>query len=140
VHRVEEAGGACRVVLTDASDLQAQADSVREQLRQILRGTNHPTAIGCATDPMAMTVYRLANELGLSIPRDLSVVGYADFAFAPDMTPALTTVRQDPYAMGRTAGQLMLERISGTAPKKPRKNYIKPELIVRNSTAKPGLR
>ena len=69
----------------------------------------------------------------------LSVVGYADFPFTADMVPPLTTVRQDPYEMGRLAAKLLLDRLSGRAPSKaPRRMRMAPELIVRASTSTPA--
>jgi LacI family transcriptional regulator len=128
VRRVQELGGRCRIVYgTD--------DGVTPLLQDLLAMENRPTAIFASSDVVAMKVYKAAAAAGLRIPDDLSVVGYADFAFAPDLVPALTTIRQDPYHIGRTAGQMMLDRIFSRAAKRtPIKAYLKPELILRNST------
>lgn len=128
VRRVQELGGTCRVVY-------GVDEAVAPLLHDLLAMENRPTAIFASSDPIAMKVYKAAAAAGLRIPDDLSVVGYADFAFSADLVPALTTVRQDPYYMGRTAGQMLLDRIFGRAAKRtPIKAYLKPELVVRNST------
>jgi LacI family transcriptional regulator len=73
--------------------------------------------------------------LGLRIPQDVSVIGYADFPFGQDMIPPLTTVKQDPYQIGRVAAQILLDRIFDRAKAdEPKRIHIKPELIVRSST------
>lgn len=68
-----------------------------------------PTALFCAGDRIAMTALQVAAELGLRVPQELSVVGFADLAMAEFATPPLTTVRQDFHAMGRLAAQRLLQ-------------------------------
>ena len=79
---------------------------------------------------------RELHEQGLRVPQDISVVGYANFDFARDLVPPLTTVHQDPYRIGRLAGKILLQRIleQGTE-QAPERIHLKPELIVRKSTA-----
>ncbi len=64
---------------------------------------DRPTAILCFSDVMAYRVVRAAEELGLRVPEDLSVVGFDDSPLARRMRPALTTVRQDVSGKGRAA-------------------------------------
>jgi LacI family transcriptional regulator len=114
-----------------------QLDDLVQPLKETLsRTSNRPTAVFAATDPMATKVYGVAASLGMKIPDDLSVIGYADFPFARDLVPPLTTVRQDPYQMGRIAAQLLLDRILERAAGEPSKRiHLAPELVVRGSTA-----
>jgi LacI family transcriptional regulator len=114
-----------------------QLDDLVAPLRDTLsRGSKPPTAVFAATDPMATKVYGVAASLGMKIPQDLSVIGYADFPFARDLVPPLTTVRQDPYQMGRISAQLLLDRILERAPGEASKRiHLAPELVVRGSTA-----
>jgi len=128
VKAVEKGGGECKIY-----------EGVREQqsnlARELLKPAGRPTAVFAATDLMAMKVYAAAAEYGLKIPDDLSVVGYADFPFAEDLVPALTTVRQDPYQIGCVAAQILLDRIlERTDSAEPRKIRLKPEPIIRKST------
>jgi LacI family transcriptional regulator len=85
-------------------------DRLREDLKRILTGPERATAIFASTDLLALEVYRVAAEMGLRIPEDLSVVGYADLDFAAFVQPPLTTIRQDGVAVGRRAGELLLRR------------------------------
>jgi LacI family transcriptional regulator len=71
------------------------------------------------------------------VPRDLSVVGFADLTHAALLHPPLTTVRQDPENIGRRAAELLLNRLHGSATNAPVSIRLQPELIVRASTAPP---
>src|SRR5205814_942766 len=126
---VKKAGGECKIYEGE------QKDFLRLAL-QLLQDSPRPTAVFCATDPIAMKVYVAANRLGLKIPDDLSVVGYADFSFSEDMLPPLTTVRQDPYQIGTVAAKMLLDRVlDRLADISPQKLRLKPEAIIRQSTA-----
>ena len=78
----------------------------------LLRRAPRPTALFCANDSAARGAFRAAAELGLAIPRDLSVVGFADLDLASFLSPSLTTLRQQPEEIGRRAAQLLLDRIA----------------------------
>jgi LacI family transcriptional regulator len=132
VKAFERGGGKVDVVQADPADHF-------ERIKQVLSRPKRPTAIFGATDPIAMKAYAAAYELGLKIPDDLSVVGYADFPFAADLAPALTTVRQDPYHIGEVAARILLDRILGRngGGNGPQRVRLKPEAVIRKSTAKP---
>jgi LacI family transcriptional regulator len=84
------------------------------------------------SDDMALGVYDVAHKRGLSIPDDLSVVGYDDAMMARDVTPALTTVT---YPNGELARRAM-ESCLNDAPIEAAQLSIPCELIVRNSVAR----
>ena len=91
------------------------------------------TGIVCASDPMALGAIRAARRAGLRVPADISVVGFDDSALMTSIDPPLTTVRQPIEAMGRTAIELLLGQIAGTAV--PRDEILfEPELVVRATT------
>jgi DNA-binding LacI/PurR family transcriptional regulator len=95
------------------------------------------TGIICASDPLALGAVRAARRAGLSVPGDVSVVGYDDSAFMNCTEPPLTTVRQPIEAMGRAAVELLMTQIQGGAVP-PGELLFEPELVVRGSTAKAG--
>lgn len=72
----------------------------------------------------------------LSVPSQVSVVGFDDSAFMTCTEPPLTTVRQPIEAMGRAAVDLLCTQIQGTAAH-PGELLFEPELVVRGSTAPP---
>lgn len=115
--------------------VNGQTEELEAPVKQLLMRKDRPTAVFAAIDPMAMKVYSVAAQVGLKIPQDLSVVGYADFPFTADLVPPLTTVRQDPYEMGRKAAEILLDRIFDRMPSQsPLRLHLQPELIVRAST------
>jgi DNA-binding LacI/PurR family transcriptional regulator len=85
------------------------------------------------SDELALGAIRAANELGLSVPAEVSIVGFDDTPAANWSDPPLTTVRQDLVAKGRHAGELALRMLNGVRPGKP--VTIDVELQVRGSTA-----
>src|SRR5690606_29962331 len=84
-----------------------------EVAREMLTQSPRPTAVFAVTDHEAAFLYEAAAELGLRIPQDVSIVGFADLDFAANMKPPLTTMRQRPREYGRRAAQLILDRLEG---------------------------
>jgi len=96
-----------------------------------------PTAIFASNDEMAAGVYRVANRLGLSIPGDLSIVGFDDGPLASRLLPSLTTIRLPIRELGRLAAIKILhpEAPGGThAPVTP----LEPHLVIRDSCQPPA--
>jgi DNA-binding LacI/PurR family transcriptional regulator len=99
--------------------------------RLALAADPRPTALIAATDQLALGAIEAAREAGLSVPEELSIVGFDDVPGAAWSRPALTTVRQPLFEKGEVAGRLL----SGGA---DRREVILPvELVVRGSTARP---
>jgi DNA-binding LacI/PurR family transcriptional regulator len=92
------------------------------------------SAVICASDPLALGAIRAVRRRGLTVPGDVSVVGYDDSALMTCVDPALTTVRQPIEAMGRAAVDLLVHQIEGSAVGTAELLY-EPELVVRSSTA-----
>ena len=108
-----------------------------EVAREILSQSPRPTAVFAVTDHEALYLYEAAVELGLEIPRDLSIVGFADLDFAATLRPALTTMRQRPREIGRRAAQLILDRLDGEMFDSPPTTIrVGADLIVRKSTGR----
>ncbi|MEU3272014.1 LacI family DNA-binding transcriptional regulator [Saccharomonospora sp. NPDC006951] len=91
-----------------------------------------PTALLCVSDELAIGAMTAARRRGLGIPGDLSVVGFDDTPPARWSEPALTTIRQDLVAKGRTAGELSLRLLAGRKPPPP--VTLPVELVIRAST------
>ncbi|MBB1252227.1 LacI family DNA-binding transcriptional regulator [Streptomyces alkaliterrae] len=92
------------------------------------------TAIVCASDMMALGAVRAVRERGLSVPADVSVIGFDDSPLIAFTDPPLTTIRQPVTAMGQAAVRALLEEIGGTPA--PHTEFVfLPELVVRGSTA-----
>ncbi len=104
-----------------------------------LLGHREFTAVFASNDQMALGVIHAAHDLGLSVPGDLSVVGFDDIPEAKHFIPPLTTVRQDFAQLGTQAIDILLADLEGTSPPEPRIAET-PELIIRSSTAAPPRR
>jgi DNA-binding LacI/PurR family transcriptional regulator len=91
------------------------------------------TALICASDALALGAVRAAHRLGLSVPGDLSVVGFDDSPYMIATGPPLTTVRQPVRAIAAAAAEALKAQISGHAVLGEETLY-EPELIVRAST------
>lgn len=113
-------------------------DSGYRLTQALLAQCPRPTAIFAANDLMALGAMQAAQEAGVSVPDDLSVVGFDDIAIASVIRPGLTTVRQPAYEMGRLAMSMLLERINGKVSGVGRKHLFQPELIVRRTTRRRG--
>ena len=96
-----------------------------------------PTAIQCYTDRMAMGAYRAIRRAGLSIPEDISVIGFDNQdQIAPWLDPPLTTMQLPHEAMGSWAVEHLLRVLSGEA-EGPRQQRLECPLVVRDSVAPP---
>ena len=91
------------------------------------------TAIVCGSDLMALGAIREARRRGMSVPGDLSVVGYDDSPLMAFTDPALTTVRQPVRAMCEAAVTALLEALEGAALDRS-EMLFHPDLIIRHST------
>ena len=93
-----------------------------------------PTAVFAGNDEMGIGIYQAARRAGLSVPDDLSIVGFDDSISAKHIWPTLTTVRLPVSDMGRTAVQLLASTHDSAAMEPPAACSMMPRLIVRGST------
>ncbi len=113
------------------------AEVGRVGTRRLLAGPKPPTAIVAGNDLCAFGVLAAARELGLTVPRDLSVVGFDDIVLARLANPPLTTVRQPARELARMAIDQLL-RAAGRRPGEGTATLVvQPRLVVRASTAPP---
>jgi LacI family transcriptional regulator len=90
-----------------------------------------PTAIVAVSDLVAAGVLSAAAERGLRVPGDLSVTGFDDLEVARVLSPSLTTVHQDPYALGALAADVVRTLVDGG---RAQSALLAPQLTVRGST------
>jgi LacI family transcriptional regulator len=115
----------------------------RENVNRLLdrftgdRAAESPTAIFCFNDRIAAGTLEALAERGISVPDEMSVMGFDDISGAATMTPPLTTVRQNVREVGRLAAATLLDLINGTiAP--GHRTWADTEIVIRGSTAPPG--
>lgn len=102
--------------------------------RHLLTQEQRPTAIFAANDVSALRVITEANRLGLSVPEELSVIGFDDVPEAAKAAPRLTTMAQPMQQLGATAMEMLLRLLRDQAPTR-RHACLSTQLIVRGSTA-----
>lgn len=117
----------------DMIEVAYSVDEAKHQAIQLLGRRDRPTAIICGNDVIAYGVLFAAAELGLSVPADVSVVGFDDLELSAQMPPGLTTVRVPAAQMGETAAHNLagvLEGDDGAAASVE----LQTELVVRGTT------
>jgi LacI family transcriptional regulator len=92
-----------------------------------------PDAVFCANDMMAIGALDVAHERGLRVPDDIAIIGFDDVDAATIVTPQLTTVRNPAYEAGRTAGDLLLSRMTGRYSGAGRTVVLPCPLVVRGT-------
>ncbi len=97
------------------------------------------TAIVAGNDLLALGTLDAAAAAGLHCPEDLSIVGVNDMPMSDRVQPPLTTIRVGEYELGRQAARLLLSHIEQPE-REPETVLITPELVVRDSSAKPTRR
>ncbi len=109
---------------------------VKKSFTKMLSAPKPPTAVAFLNDYLAMNFIKFAGSYGLRIPEDISITGFDDVPGGKNASPPLTTVRQNFFEIGKTAVELMLSQINGSAV--PRTSLIDTEFLVRGSTAAPN--
>ncbi|MDH5294823.1 MAG: substrate-binding domain-containing protein, partial [Acidimicrobiia bacterium] len=104
-----------------------------EAMNELLARPNPPTAVFALSDDMALGAIRAATEAGMSIPHDVSIVGFDDHELS--FVLGLTTVAQDPAGLGAAGAQMLLDRLEGHSGA-PREAHGEVRLIERSSTAR----
>jgi DNA-binding LacI/PurR family transcriptional regulator len=104
--------------------------------REVLACQPRPTAIFAANDLCAIGVLNAIEEAGLSIPDDISLIGYDNTSLAALRHVSLTSIHQPGEDMGRKAMKLLFERIH-EGRTDPRHDVIAPSLVIRSTTASP---
>ncbi|MGW5329696.1 LacI family DNA-binding transcriptional regulator [Streptomyces sp. NPDC004014] len=115
-----------------------QEESGHRLMSELLDLPEPPTAVFACDDVLALGAIRAATEHGLSVPHDLSVVGFDDVPFIRWTAPPLTTVRQPLAAMAETAVRILLQQRDRPGATEPQRMEMATTLIVRGSTAPPA--
>jgi LacI family transcriptional regulator len=130
------------IVIYDKLTIQLNGDSPSPEVgygvtRKLLERGEPFSALFAFNDISAIGAIQALRESGRRVPEDVSVIGFDDIQSAAYQNPGLTTVRQPLRQMGVIAAETLLERInSPRQPDYPKEIVVKPELIVRASTAR----
>lgn len=104
-----------------------------QRAAQLLDLDDKPTAIFCSDDYMALGVIERIKDYGLSVPKDIAVVGFDNIELSGFTKPSLTTITQPMYEIGRSAVEVLLDLITKKK-EPPIRKMLKTELVVRDST------
>ena len=105
-------------------------------MSKLLDSKNPPTAALFASDLTAIAGMRLLEERNKKIPQDFSIIGYDDIRMGELVTPALTTVAQDKYELGRISARILIHEIKSDQNHMHQKVVLQPQLIVRHSSGR----
>jgi LacI family transcriptional regulator len=112
-----------------------RADTAEGAARELLELESRPTAIFAANDTSAIETIAVARSLGLTVPDDLSVVGFDNVPESALCEPPLTTVDQSVQRMGREAVQMLIRLIED--PSRPPEQVILPTRLVERGSCRP---
>jgi len=104
-------------------------------MEQLLKLAEPPTAVLCGNDEMAFGAILALHKVGLSVPGDLSIVGFDDQNMAAYYNPPLTTVHIPRHELGRRAALELIDQLEGRAV--AHEVVLPTRLIIRESTAPP---
>jgi DNA-binding LacI/PurR family transcriptional regulator len=109
-------------------------DAGYQAMQQLLALPKPPTAVFCHNDVLAVGAMHAIRATGLSIPGDISVVGFDDTAGSAHLVPPLTTIRFSRKEMGRQAADILFRMIEQNEDIRPLLIELPVELVVRDST------
>jgi LacI family gluconate utilization system Gnt-I transcriptional repressor len=122
----------------ETDDIRAGSEHIRRLAQE--PAARRPRAVVFATDSMAMAALLGSSAVGLAVPTDCAVAGFGDAPIGAILTPALTTVRTAPYAIGCTAARTLIELLHSPADSVGliQTHHIPCELVVRDSSRVSG--
>ncbi len=108
-----------------------------ESMHALLLRPQRPTAVIASDDYSAIGAIQAAKDLRLSIPQDISLVGYDGIEITQCFTPRLTTIRQDTKGMGIKAAENLIKQILRVEPSSgPDRIVLEPQLLIGDSTTR----
>ncbi|PWU69566.1 LacI family DNA-binding transcriptional regulator [Gracilibacillus dipsosauri] len=111
-----------------------ETTNVRDHLRKMLALREPPDAMLALNDLVLVEILHYMKENQLQIPKDLAIIGIDDVTFASVYNPALTTIAQPAFAMGKKAAELLLEKISNITKRREGIVYrFEPKIMRRDS-------
>ena len=94
------------------------------------------TAVITISDLLAVGIFKAANELGVKIPEDYSIIGYDNIELASALVPPLTTIHQPRKRIGRESTKILLNQINSEGKSSFIQKLFDPEIIIRKSVKK----
>ncbi|GBF10654.1 substrate-binding domain-containing protein [Tepidibacillus sp. HK-1] len=113
-----------------------EIDRIYYGLEKMFTLEKPPTALIAGNDRSLLEILKFVKEKGFKIPKDLSVIGIDEVPFANIFDPAITTISQPTFEMGKKAAEILLKRINTTEIEnsQPQIYRFQPTLLLRDST------
>lgn len=111
--------------------IRPRTEEIEDSLNEICKRSSEFTAIMCVSDLYAVSLIAALEDRGISVPDDISVVGFDDNMLGQLHRPALTTVHQDVKAKGVTAADTLLKQLSGA--RTPNQIKLPTHLVIRDT-------
>lgn len=111
-------------------------ESGYSMINQVLDRFSDIDAVFAGNDMVALGAMNAIKDRNLSIPDDISIIGYDDMFFSQYLNPSLSSLDAKLYLVGKTAAELLLERIKNPTDFKPKRIVIECDLILRDSVSK----
>ncbi|MBN2641128.1 MAG: LacI family DNA-binding transcriptional regulator [Victivallales bacterium] len=112
-------------------------DAPFHKIYDFLERTDRPGGLFCFNDNCAVDAVAAAKDLGITVPDELSLVGFGDLSIASRIRPALTTIGQNPAEIGRLAAKLLIKRIkSKDEIKMAMENYVVDVKLIERNTVR----
>ena len=131
-----ESGIPFREDLIEGGDFQFKSGELA--MHRLLTHPCKPTAVFALNDMMAIGALNAAHDAGLSVPADLSIIGFDNIELSAAVTPALTTVAQPIDEIAQKAINLLIKRMQSSKTEKNVRVILKANLVVRDSTNRKG--
>jgi LacI family transcriptional regulator len=109
-----------------------------QAMLQLLRLHPRPDAVFCYNDPVAAGAVKAALESGLSVPDDVAIIGAGNVHYSDLLRVPLSTVDQSSSVIGERAAEVLIECIDAKTPPAPRRIFVPPRLLVRDSSRRLG--
>ena len=132
IEAITEAG--LRIDHTLIASTSYEVSETVSAVTALLTVAHPPTAVFCTDDYKATGVLRAALGLGMRVPEDLSVMGHNNYQISELTTPPLTTVTVPMFELGRSAGEILMRKI--TDPSTPLENLFFPNRLLLRDTVK----
>jgi GntR family transcriptional regulator, arabinose operon transcriptional repressor len=117
--------------------IKTDEDNYAEDIAQLFVQGEHPTAVVTYNDTWAARVINASRQAGLKIPEDVSIVGFDNSSIARDLDVSITSVNPEPYELGVSAINMLIDKIENPSSRPKRSLLIRPSLAIRQSTSEP---
>lgn len=114
----------------------ATPDHTRRAITNMLTSLQRPTAVIASDSVIGLEVFKVCRELGVCIPKDLSLVSFHDADWTSVTSPPVTVVRQPVYQLGEMAASMLVKRLNGSSGQ-PSCIVLETEVVERASVARP---